>query len=297
MHLHNCSWTVQKMLSICTMFFTELNQLNVILQVYQQLSSIGGIMATSRSFVASRRSSIMSLLEQYRQVSVSDLADRFEVSSLTIRRDLDELEAQGLISRSYGMATLLDPLSTGLSSNQVTAKFKLAQAAAKLIKDGDTVFINTSSTAIKVLEFITAENITVVTNNGSVLAADYPPSMTVLVTGGEVRPAKKSLTGDFALASINQIRAAKCILGCSGISAERGLTTLVSNEMRVNSLMLKHSEQHIVLADASKLGVNSSFQYGLPADIDVLMTDESASISQVAALEAAGVRKVVRVSL
>ena len=236
----------------------------------------------------------MSLLEQYRQVSVSDLADRFEVSSLTIRRDLDELEAQGLISRSYGMATLLDPLSTGLSSNQVTAKFKLAQAAAKLIKDGDTVFINTSSTAIKVLEFITAENITVVTNNGSVLAADYPPSMTVLVTGGEVRPAKKSMTGDFALASINQIRAAKCILGCSGISAERGLTTLVSNEMRVNSLMLK---QHIVLADASKLGVNSSFQYGLPADIDVLMTDESASISQVAALEAAGVRKVVRVGL
>jgi transcriptional regulator, deoR family len=284
-------------LSICTLFFTELNQLNVILQVYQQLSSIGGFMATSRSFVASRRSSIMSLLEQYRQVSVSDLADRFEVSSLTIRRDLDELEAQGLISRSYGMATLLDPLSTGLSSNQVTAKFKLAQAAAKLIKDGDTVFINTSSTAIKVLEFITAENITVVTNNGSVLAADYPPSMTVLVTGGEVRPAKKSLTGDFALASINQIRAAKCILGCSGISAERGLTTLVSNEMRVNSLMLKHSEQHIVLADASKLGVNSSFQYGLPADIDVLMTDESASISQVAALEAAGVRKVVRVGL
>ena len=254
-------------------------------------------MATSRSFVASRRSSIMSLLEQYRQVSVSDLADRFEVSSLTIRRDLDELEAQGLISRSYGMATLLDPLSTGLSSNQVTAKFKLAQAAAKLIKDGDTVFITTSSTAIKVLEFITAENITVVTNNGSVLAADYPPSMTVLVTGGEVRPAKKSMTGDFALASINQIRAAKCILGCSGISAERGLTTLVSNEMRVNSLMLKHSEQHIVLADSSKLGVNSSFQYGSPSDIDVLMTDESASISQVAALEAAGVRKVVRVSL
>ena len=181
-------------------------------------------MATSRSFVASRRSSIMSLLEQYRQVSVSDLADRFEVSSLTIRRDLDELEAQGLISRSYGMATLLDPLSTGLSSNQVTAKFKLAQAAAKLVKDGDTVFINTSSTAIKVLEFITAENITVVTNNGSVLAADYPPSMTVLVTGGEVRPAKKSMTGDFALASINQIRAdfagssprsRRCSQGCA----------------------------------------------------------------------------------
>lgn len=239
----------------------------------------------------------MSLLEQYRQVTVSDLADRFKVSSLTIRRDLDELEAQGLISRSYGMATLLDPLSTGLSSNQITAKFKLAQAAAKLIEDGDTVFINTSSTAIKVLEFITAENITVVTNNGSVLAADYPPSMTVLVTGGEVRPAKKSMTGDFALASINQIRAAKCILGCSGISTERGLTTLVSNEMRVNSLMLKHSEQHIVLADSSKLGVSSSFQYGLPSDVDVLMTDESASNAQVKALEAAGVRKIVRISL
>lgn len=263
----------------------------------RSLSVIGEFMATSRSFVASRRSSIMSLLEQYRQVSVSDLADRFKVSSLTIRRDLDELEAQGLISRSYGMATLLDPLSTGLSSNQITAKFKLAQAAAKLIEDGDTVFINTSSTAIKVLEFITAENITVVTNNGSVLAADYPPSMTVLVTGGEVRPAKKSMTGDFALASINQIRAAKCILGCSGISTERGLTTLVSNEMRVNSLMLKHSEQHIVLADSSKLGVSSSFQYGLLSDVDVLMTDESASNAQVKALEAAGVRKIVRISL
>ena len=61
--------------------------------------------------------------------------------------------------------------------------------------------------------------------------------------------------------------------------------------------MLKHSEQHIVLADSSKLGINSSFQYGSPSDIDVLMTDDSASISQVMALEAAGVRKVVRVSL
>ena len=253
-------------------------------------------MPSNRSFVSKRRNQIMSLLEQNQQVPINDIAQKFNVSPLTIRRDLDVLQAEGKLTRSYGVATLLDPLSTGLSSSQVTAKYCLAKAAAQLIADGDTIFINTSSTAIRVLDFITAENVTVVTNNGTVLSMSYPPSMTVLVTGGEVRAAKQSLTGDFALASISQIRAAKCVLGCSGISAERGLTTLVLNEMRVNSLMLSRSEEHIVLADSSKLGVDASFQYGSPSDIDILMTDDRATNEQIQALKNAGVGKIVQVS-
>lgn len=254
-------------------------------------------MPSNRSFVAERRNQILDLLEQNQQLQVSDIAERFNVSALTIRRDLDVLQAEGRITRSYGMAQLLDPLSNGLSSNQVTAKYCLAKAAAQLVTDGDTIFINTSSTAIRILDFITAKNVTVVTNNGSVLSMNYPPSMTVLITGGEVRAAKKSLTGDFALASISQIQAAKCILGCSGISAQRGLTTLVSNEMRVNALMLSRSDKRIVLADSSKLGIDASFQYGLPSDIDILMTDDRATEDQIQVLKNAGIGRIVQVNI
>lgn len=99
------------------------------------------------------------------------------------------------------------------------------------------------------------------------------------------------MSGEFALASINRVNAAKAILGCSGLSAKRGLTTLVSHETSINSLMLEHSDRRIIVADGTKIGVNSSFRYGNPEQVDVLVTDGSADADEMARLEAAGVRE------
>ncbi|HQE70260.1 MAG TPA: DeoR/GlpR transcriptional regulator, partial [Atopobiaceae bacterium] len=118
---------------------------------------------------------------------------------------------------------------------------------------------------------------------------------TVILTGGEVRVPKWSMTGDFTLDTIAQIKAPKSILGCSGISVQRGLTTIVAQEMRVNALMLEQSEQRIIVVDSSKLGKDSSFRYGDVDQIDMLITDRDASGEQLALLRRAGVGEVIEV--
>ena len=249
-------------------------------------------MSSRTSLVNGRHAEILGYLSGNGRVKVSDLAGRFDVSPLTMRRDLDLLVSKRLVRRTHGYAELVDPLGSPISSTAILAKRSIAAYAASLIEDGDTVFINTSSTALLTIEHITAQNVTIVTNNGRALQLSSPPSVSTILTGGEIRQPKWSMSGEFALASINRVNAAKAILGCSGLAAKRGLTTLVSHETSINSLMLEHSDMHIIVADGTKIGVSSSFRYGNPEQVDVLVTDDSADTDEVGRLKAAGVREV-----
>lgn len=249
----------------------------------------------AKSFVNKRREEIVKLLRENDEVAVADLAERFGTSPLTIRRDLDHLQEKGVLLRSYGTAHLTDAYTDPFGSKREQAKQSIARRAAELIEDGDTVFINTSSTALAVIDSISAHGVTVVTNNGRVLGKTIPSNITVILTGGEVRVPKWSMTGDFTLDTIAQIKAPKSILGCSGISVQRGLTTIVAQEMRVNALMLEQSEQHIIVVDSSKLGKDSSFRYGDVDQIDTIITDSEASGEQLALLSQAGVGEVIEV--
>ncbi len=250
-------------------------------------------MGTSRSIVESRRAHIVEELSERGRSKVTELAKDFGVSTLTIRRDLDELAEKGMVRRLHGSVELIDPLGGPISSSAVLAKRSIAEEAATLVEDGDTIFINTSSTALSVIEHVTAENVTIVTNNGKALQITPPPGVTIILTGGEIRLPKWSMSGEFALSTVRHINAAKAILGCSGFSADRGLTTLVSHETSVNSLMLDHSDMHIIVADCTKIGTNSSFRYGRAEQVDVLVTDENSDEQQIALLKKAGVRMVM----
>lgn len=233
-------------------------------------------MKNSLNFVDKRRTEIIRLLELYGHVKVSFLAQELNVSPLTVRRDLDSLEEQNIITRQYGSATLLNPGSSPFSSSQVQCKTAIAKAAARLVEDQDSIFINTSSTALLMMQYITAKNVTIITNNGKALKMPYNPMLTVVLTGGEIRFPKESMFGEFALQNINRVSAKKCFLGCAGLSIESGLTTAAFQERPVNSTMLKRSEKHFILADYTKIGVTSSFRYGAAEDIDRLITDDSA---------------------
>lgn len=250
-------------------------------------------MGTSKSIVASRRAQIVEELSERGRCKVTELARDFGVSTLTIRRDLDFLAEEGMVRRLHGSVELIDPLGGPISSSAVLAKRSIAEEAAILIEDGDTVFVNTSSTALSVIEHITSVNVTVVTNNGKALQITPPPGVSIILTGGEIRLPKWSMSGEFALSTVRHINAAKAILGCSGFSADRGLTTLVSHETSVNSLMLDHSDMHIIVADCTKIGTNSSFRYGRAEQVDVLVTDENSDKQQIELLKKAGVRSVI----
>ena len=252
-------------------------------------------MKRSKAFVAGRRDEITAILEKRGQVSVAELAEHFGVSALTIRRDLDYLEERQVLTRQYGSATLLNPLGRPSGSRQVRANKAIAREAARYVEDGDCIFINSSATALGILKFITAQGVTVITNNGKALLLEDRQNVQVILTGGEIRPPRSSMTGEVAIDCIKRVTAAKCFLGCTGLSADFGLTSATSPEPAVNTAMLERSKKHFIVADSSKLGLTSSFQFGSIDEIDLLITDTGATDGHAALFEAYGVKEVVRV--
>lgn len=254
-------------------------------------------MKQSKAHVAARRDEIVSLLENWGKVSVAELAGHFNVSMLTIRRDLDYLAEQHVLTRQYGMATLLNPLGRPSGSHQIRANKVIAQEAARHIKDGDCIFINASSTALNIINYITAQDITVITNNGKALLLDYQPNVSILLTGGEIRLPRSSMTGELALNCIRNVTATKCFLGTTGLSATYGLTSATAPEPAINAMMIEHSRIHVIVADSSKLGRTSSFKYGSADEIDLLITDSRATEQQMSLLKEAGVQNIIKVDL
>lgn len=254
-------------------------------------------MKRSKAYIAARRDAIVALLERRGHVGVAELADHFGVSALTVRRDLEYLEEQHVLSRQYGTATLLNPLGRPSGSRQIRANKAIAREAARYVKDGDCIFINASSTALSIISHITAQDVTVITNNAKALLLSEHPNASIILTGGEIRPPKASLTGEFALECVKRITATKCFLGLAGLSPTYGLTSATAPEPAINAMMLDRSHMHVIVADSSKIGRTSSFQFGSTDEVDLLITDSGATDEQVELLKENGVSDVVRVNL
>ncbi len=233
-------------------------------------------MKRSREFVNKRRQEIMKLLEQNGQFSITALSKALQVSPLTIRRDIQHLESMQLAKHHYGYVTINNPYANSFSSNQVQCKQSIARYAAKLVDDNATIMLNTSSTALALLKFITAEHVTVITNNAQALNIDTERHIDLILTGGELRSPKCTLTGDFAIQNLKQVTANIAFIGCSGISPEGGISTSVIQEGSINLQMMRQAAKVIVLADHTKIGHISHYRYSEPHCIDVLITDEQA---------------------
>lgn len=244
-----------------------------------------------------RRGAIVELLEKREVASVADLAERFGVSPLTIRRDLDYLEGRHLVSRQYGRVTIKDTLGRPSGSRHVMAKKAIAAEAARHVQDGDAIFLNASSTALEMLSHIEADDVSVITNNAKVMLLEGPLKQTILLTGGTAMPPRASLTGELAMDTIRRYHAAKCFIGCSGISAAHGLTSNTVNETSVDALMLEQSREHFVLLDSSKIGKSLTYPIADAHAAGTVITDDGATDEQVDALYMAGVGNVIRVHL
>ncbi|RJX27418.1 MAG: DeoR/GlpR transcriptional regulator [Acholeplasma sp.] len=256
-------------------------------------------MRNSKAAIEKRRERILKLLEFRDTMTVEELAEELKTSEITIRRDLDHFEEQNLIDRHRGGASLnKNNFTTNIfSSNLAINKHAIAKAAARFVEDGDTIFINTSSTALLMLEYITAKQVTVVTNNGRAIFCESKDNLFVVLTGGELRMPKESLVGDFAINNLNRVKASKCFLGCSGISVRGGFTTAVLQEVAVNEIMLRNTiGLKFVLADTNKVGREHSFISGSISDLNYLVTDTQANELEIKALRSAGL-KVIQVPI
>lgn len=241
-------------------------------------------MRNSRSIVEKRRDRILQILGDSEFAKVNALANELSASTLTIRRDLEVLEGEGKIYRFHGGASLLrqDNGTNIFSSGLTLHKLAIAKRAADFVEDGDTIFINTSSTALAMLSCIKAKHVTVITNNVKAVSSNRPGDMILVLTGGELRVPKEAMVGDFALNNLNKVTASKCFLGCNGITVEDGVTTAVLQEATINGSMLTRAiGARYILADKSKVGRRLNFIYGALDEITCLITDTEASASEV----------------
>jgi len=249
-------------------------------------------MKRERTFVENRRNSILEIMTNSPKVRVDELAEIFQVSLITIRRDLQYLEDEKKLVRFYGGAVTnqTDALSEKEKEVQLYRAL-IAEFAAAQVEDGDSLFINTSANALQLLQYVNKQNVTVITNNGKAINCDNPPGVSVILTGGELRFPKEAMVGEFAERNLQKVYAKKAFIGCSGLSPECGMTTENANEVNLNSLMIRRTTKTTyILADHTKMGNNSSFRTCGIDKITHLITDEKAPPDIINTLEEMGVK-------
>lgn len=217
-------------------------------------------MKMTKEVVDARRKKIMQEIQNKGSVNVEELSKELKVTPLTIRRDLQYWEDLGAIERYYGGARLIQSFVENDENNNEPYKHAIAKYAATFVEEGDTIFINTSSTALLVLKYIVGKHVTVITNNGKAIFTDHDPNVQIVLTGGELRFPKESMVGDFALNNVNRVKANKAFLGCSGFDSEAGMSTAILPEVSINEAMVNRcSGKAFLLADATK--INYVHQY------------------------------------
>jgi DeoR family transcriptional regulator of aga operon len=233
-------------------------------------------------------------------VRVTDLADRFGVSVVTVRSDLGALEALGRVRRVRGGAVPSGglrhepPLELAARENE-RQKAAIAAYAASLVQPGQVVVLDVGSTTTAVaLELVARRDlhdVTVVTSGLNVAMALEPASdrISVLVTGGMVRPLQHSLVNPFGSLILEQISAHLAFIGCNGVDADRGITNLNFAEAEVKKSMIAAAREVVVVADGSKIGVVEAARVCSISQIDLLITDASAPEQAVALIEQASV--------
>lgn len=253
-------------------------------------------MKNTRAAIQNRQNEILQLLKKQGKMPVSLLAERLNVTETTIRRDLNQMENEGFIRRSFGNAELtsIDDMRliepTNIEDEKELTRRKIARKAAEHVEDGDVIFLNSSGTASLILEYLAGKNVTVLTNNARVINRPHGPNVQLLLVGGEIYGRKQSLIGQFALDTIKKVVATKCFMGVSGISADGGLTSVILPETQINILMLQQCRgSRIVVADGSKVGITQNYFSGSLGDITHLITDYGADERALQVISQAGV--------
>ncbi len=251
-----------------------------------------------------RRDRMLGLLREQEFVRVSELAEHFEVSEVTVRADLDALQQRGQLRRVRGGAV---PQAAPRSEQrfeeaEVAAagqKRAIARVAAAMVEPGDTIVLDVGTTTTAIAHALAArtelEEVTVFTSSLTIALAleRADPRLTVVVTGGTLRSKQHSLVEPLGGLVLGSINAGTAFIGCNGVDLVRGVTNVNLPETEIKRLILNASQQRVVCADSSKLGQVSLAHVCDLDDIDRLITDEDADPEFVAALRETGLDVVL----
>lgn len=238
-----------------------------------------------------RRQTILAQLSTEGKVQVHALAEIFNVSTETIRRDLDRLEKEGRLRKVYGGAVQtrsewIEPTFIKRSEMYRSEKQSIGKLAASLVKEGETVILDNGTTTLEIMRHLKERaDITVITNSVPILACaleDFQGK--IIFAGGEVNTNYQAATGAIAHQMLDQFKVNKAFISAGGISLSEGITEYNVDEALLSRKMMQRTEEAILVADHSKFGVTTFAHIAPIEQISMIVTDSGCAEEWVEAL-------------
>jgi len=227
-----------------------------------------------------RQQEIVDMLKVNKSMSVAKLAKKLFIGEATIRRDLDKLEKQGLIKRAYGGAVWIEGLDNEVplyirENCYRTQKDAIGKAAARLVNDGDVIFMDSSSTTSCMAKYLShLKKLTVITN-GAKTAVSFENNLDINIysTGGRLRKKALSYVGDRVISFVDDICVDTLFFSCKAFSLEKGFFDSSIDEVELRKVLIKNSKKIIFLGDSGKVDVDSFYRICQIDAIDCIITD------------------------
>ena len=250
-------------------------------------------MKRDRQTVSLRHAEMLAMIRDRQEILVDELARAFDISAMTVRRDLQTLEEQGKISRFHGGASVDVRAVAPDEKNRVALCQRLiARCAASLVASGDSLLINGSNTALAVLDHLEGKSVSAFTNNAMMVGHRFPDGVDVQLSGGMLRGSRHILTGDLVLRNLMDVHADKAFLGCTGISSEGEILCGFPAELGINETMIAHADAYFILADYTKIGKAGTYASFHLEKKGCVVTDEFAPAGVLDQLHAAGMQVI-----
>ncbi len=248
-------------------------------------------------FQSERQRQIAELTLDVGRVEVADLAERFSVTTETIRRDLSELQAHRLVRRVHGGAvpwerSKFEPLLINRTVQHAEEKRRLAYRALDELPESGTIIIDSGSTLGSLAEVIPNDRDLRIITNSLVTAQELAgrSNIEVVVLGGKVRTNTLAMVDSETVAAVQRKTVDLLFISADGASAATGLTTPYQQEAALKSAMIGAARRVVTLIDHSKFGQDQFARFASWADIDLLITNHEVNPGEVAAIEQTGTR-------
>jgi len=257
-------------------------------------------MAEESKFIEERQQRIIELLQEYGRITVKELCRLFNVSNVTIRSDLNELERKGFLKRTHGGAMAADHNSPEIPFNlrmkkHSEEKERMAKAAAELIIDGEAVFIDGGTTVTVIRLFLKEKNdITIITP--SIETASYlshNTSLDIFVMGGFLKRESFSTLGASSENVIKDWNISKAFYGAYGFTPEHGLTDIHTGFIEQKKFIAGKAQTNIGMIDSSKWGKVSLDTFLPTKDIDIIISDKNSPPDMIEAMEQNGIQAIL----
>jgi DeoR family fructose operon transcriptional repressor len=253
---------------------------------------MGGIPVTT----AERRKRIYDILCADKTVEVNDLSKRFEVSTMTIRRDLAIFEKQGIITTNYGGAylnegTAIEPSFAMKANLQLDSKRAMGAAAAALLENGDSIFLDCGTTTLRICDYMPNLKLQIMTN--SLVACNMLktfPKLKLIIMPGVYNDTSVGFLGAMTAEYIGRFNLDKAFIGTDGVDVAHGVTVPDETDAMVKAAILRSARQRILLAGQEKLGKAFMSKFAEMADIHILITDAAEDDERLTPIRAAGVK-------